>query len=274
MPILLLLLTASVAGLLIALAFARLEPGRGSVPAALAMMGAAALAVGLLAYLVRGNGTVASIDASVAAWANDNAASRSTRLLYRVTDLAVWPVVLLIGVAVVIYEGRRVPSRYIGPFLLVVFIGDTFITNGIKDAVDRARPALNPIAQTLGASFPSGHTSTAASFYAAAGLILARRRSPRVRALLAGGAGAIAVAVAASRVLLDVHWLSDVFAGLLLGWAWFSLCAIAFGSRRLCLTEPLEHAAAQVPPPEQAQARCCAAAGEASQNSSIFVASR
>ena len=42
------------------------------------------------------------------------------------------------------------------------------------------------------------------------------------RALLAGGAVGIAVAVAASRVLLDDHWLSDVIAGLALGWAWFS----------------------------------------------------
>ena len=33
-----------------------------------------------------------------------------------------------------------------------------------------------------------------------------------------------------TRVLLDVHWLSDVVAGLALGWAWFAFCSIAFGS--------------------------------------------
>ena len=49
----------------------------------------------------------------------------------------------------------------------------------------------------------------------------------------AGGAVAIAVAVAASRVFLDVHWLSDVIGGLALGWAWFALCGIAFGGRLL-----------------------------------------
>src|SRR6185295_16734735 len=100
--------------------------------------------------------------------------------------------------------------------------------------------------------FPSGHSSTAASFYAALALILARRRSARVRALLAGSAGAIAVAVAASRVLLDVHWLSDVIAGVMLGWAWFALCAVAFGGRRLRFAEPLERAAAEAAPPTRA----------------------
>ena len=34
-------------------------------------------------------------------------------------------------------------------------------------------------------------------------------------------------------MLLGVHWLSDVIAGLALGWAWFAVCAIAFGGRLL-----------------------------------------
>jgi undecaprenyl-diphosphatase len=51
--------------------------------------------------------------------------------------------------------------------------------------------------------------------------------------VLTGLAVGIAVAVAASRVLLDVHWLSDVIAGLALGWAWFAVCGIAFGGRIL-----------------------------------------
>lgn len=71
--------------------------------------------------------------------------------------------------------------------------------------------------------------------YAAAALVLARRRSPRARALLAGGAVTIAVAVACSGVLLGLHWMSDVIAGLASGLAWFGIRAIAFGGRFLVL---------------------------------------
>ncbi len=63
-----------------------------------------------------------------------------------------------------------------------------------------------------------------------------------MRSLLAAGAVGIAVAVATSRVMLGVHWLSDVVAGLAFGWAWFSICAVAFGGRFLDFGAPLVEA--------------------------------
>jgi undecaprenyl-diphosphatase len=64
-----------------------------------------------------------------------------------------------------------------------------------------------------------------------------------VRNVLAGAAVAIAVAVACSRVLLDLHWLSDVIGGLALGWGWFAVCAIAFGGPIMRFGAPVEEAA-------------------------------
>jgi len=64
-------------------------------------------------------------------------------------------------------------------------------------------------------------------------LLIGRQCRRPARAALTGLAVGLAVAVAASRVLLDVHWLTDVIAGLALGWAWFSVCAVAFGGRLL-----------------------------------------
>ena len=60
--------------------------------------------------------------------------------------------------------------------------------------------------------------------------------------MLAGAAVAVAIGVAASRVLLGVHWLSDVVAGLAFGWGWFALCAVAFGGRFLTFGQPAEKA--------------------------------
>jgi len=279
MPILLLLLVSLVAGLLIGSAFYRLAPPQGAttaladaaedvletklertwwkmrtdptlatglaLTAAVAVMIGGGLLVAILALLARGNATLASIDSSAADWGHEHATQLSTRLLTWVTDLGDWPVVPVIGVAVLLYEWRRVPNRLVPAFLLVVSARDELVTTAIKDLVDRARPTLNPVAATLGPSFPSGHSSTAASFYAALALILARHSSARVRALLAGAAGAIAVAVASSRVLLDVHWLSDVIAGVTLGWVWFTVCAVAFGGRRLNFAAPVETAVAE-----------------------------
>ena len=71
-------------------------------------------------------------------------------------------------------------------------------------------------------------------------LLVGRRRSRRARAAIAGGAVAIAVTVAGTRVLLGVHWLTDVLAGLAIGWAWFALWSIAFGGRLLHFGAPAE----------------------------------
>ena len=107
---------------------------------------------------------------------------------------------------------------------------------------------MNPIAETLGPSFPSGHSSWSAAFFAAAALLLSRGRDRRTRAMIAGVAAGLAVLVAGTPVLLGVHWLSDVIAGLALGSAWFCVCAIAFGGRLLRFGLPATEAARAAAP--------------------------
>ena len=191
------------------------------------------LLIAVLALLVRSNETLRRFDSGVARWGSEHSSHISDRGLTFVTDLGDARTLVVLGVVLVVVEAIRAPNRYILPFVLVTTLGNHLLTTGVKDLVDRARPTFNPVAQSLGPSFPSGHTSNAAAFYAVAALLLGRHLGHAPRAALAGGAVGLAVAVAASRVLLDVHWLSDVIAGLALGYAWFAACTIAFGGRLL-----------------------------------------
>jgi undecaprenyl-diphosphatase len=212
-----------------------------SVALAVAMVGG--FTVGVLAYLVRSNPDVVQADAGVSRWAASHAAQWSNDVLKVLTQFGGTELVVGLAVMVAIVEYRRRPSRWIVPFLAVVLVGQSVLTNSIKALLDRARPELSPAAHFLGPSFPSGHTATAAAFFAAAALLVGRARGRRAHAVLAGVAVAAAVAVACTRVLLDVHWLTDVVAGLALGWAWFAICSLAFGGRLLILGAPIEAAA-------------------------------
>jgi membrane-associated phospholipid phosphatase len=205
---------------------------------------AATVLVGVLAILVRTVPTLQHLDDSVASWAFDHRSSASTTGLRVITDLGSAQIVLVLAVLLVIVDFVRTRDRWCAPFLIVVLGGRELLTLGVKDLIGRVRPALDATAATLGPSFPSGHSATAAAFYAAAALILGRRMGPRGRAVLVGLAVAVAVAVAASRVLLDLHWLTDVLGGLALGWGWFALCAVIFGGRLLRPTAAIDTAAA------------------------------
>ena len=206
---------------------------------------AAGMVVTVLALLVHHSDALRDLDSSAANSAHRQVGPVSRRVLEDITWLASTQGVIVIGVVVGAIEWIRVPNRWIAPFLVAVTVGDSIVTNTIKGIVDRARPTIEPVAATLGPSFPSGHSSTAAAFFAALALLAGRRRSAETRAALAGVAAGLAVAVAASRVLLDLHWVSDVVAGLALGWGWFAVCAIAFGGSLMRLGAPVEAAAAQ-----------------------------
>lgn len=223
----------------------RLDPATATGLALTCALGAAilgGLVVGILAFLVRRSAALVRVDFSVGHWGARHATYLSTHALQVITDLGGTYVVVVVMVVAAVVEWVRIPSKWIPVFLISVVVGETVIVAAIKQALDRVRPTFNPAAASLGPSFPSGHSATAAALYAAVALLVARRRSPRTRALIAAVAAAVAVAVAGSRVLLGVHWLSDVIAGLAFGWGWFAICAIAFGGRFLNFGAPVEKA--------------------------------
>ena len=229
-----------IGGIMVAVAFAALFVG--------------ALVVGWLFDSIDRNRGFARWDKSVAQWGADRATKRSTAVLEAVTSFGATGWLLIVMVVVGLMSIRRRGWGPIG-YLAVVGIGVAALNNGLKLLVGRERPNVGRLVTAAGSSFPSGHSAAAAACWAGLALVVMRQRGRRARAIGATIAILIAFAVAASRVLLGVHWLTDVIAGVIVGWTWFLLCTIVFGGRLLRFGEVVDRVArdSELPAPADRQ---------------------
>ena len=198
------------------------------------LSGAVTLAVGaVVVWIHRGVqvGTgLASRDIPVATWASEHTTDGLTSAMSWVTDLGSTLLVYAAVAIVAILAHRRTGEPRVVWYLATVTIGVTLVNNGLKLIFDRERPNILQLVEHAGSSFPSGHSATAAAGWAAIALVVGRGRSAPTWAVATGVAVLIALFVAATRVLLGVHWLTDVAAGLLVGWWWCAVVSIAYWS--------------------------------------------
>jgi undecaprenyl-diphosphatase len=205
---------------------------------AFALVLGTAIAVGVMFDMVQRQNGFARWDRAVADWGSRHATERSTDVLRWLTDLGGTGYLTVIAVVLAIADYVRRRNANVALFLLACVGGVALVNNILKWTIDRERPDVDHLVGAAGSSFPSGHAAAAAAAWCAFALVIARGWPRRRRAVAAAVAALIAVLVAASRALLGVHWLTDVIAGLALGWGWFLLCALAFGGRLQFLGAP------------------------------------
>jgi membrane-associated phospholipid phosphatase len=103
--------------------------------------------------------------------------------------------------------------------LLAITLSGRLLVSLQKDWAHRVRPEDQAhLVQVQSYAFPSGHSANATLVWLCLALLLPR--SGRGRALATWGAVWLALAVGASRVVLGVHWPSDVIAGWAFGLFW------------------------------------------------------
>ncbi len=114
-------------------------------------------------------------------------------------------------------------ERRRGAFLLLALLGASALAQLVKLWVARPRPDLFAISLPMPGdwSFPSAHSMQAAALATALFLVLTRQRA-EWRVSLAMLLVVLVVLVGLSRIYLQVHFPSDVLAGLLAGAFWVS----------------------------------------------------
>jgi undecaprenyl-diphosphatase len=118
--------------------------------------------------------------------------------------------------------------------LVGAMIGNAVITAVVKTLVHSARPTNGLIPET-GFSFPSDHvTSTVTLLSLLTYFIWLYWKSSGAKALTSVVFVGVACLVGFSRLYLNVHWLSDVLGGYLMGifWATFSILIFQYLERK------------------------------------------
>lgn len=172
---------------------------------------------GLAADVVAG-GALTRLDVRVVRWDHEHAPDRIERAARTWTHLGSGPILALVVVvaALLLAALRRRRDAWL---LVAAFVADEISSAALKLAIHRHRPPFATIPLPASFSFPSGHTSGAFTVYVLVALLVGARLPRAARALLVAAALAWAAAIGATRVLLGVHYLTDVLAGACLGLA-------------------------------------------------------
>jgi membrane-associated phospholipid phosphatase len=167
-------------------------------------------------------------DATVRHWMVEHSNRTAKQVMRNVSRFGDWPEHVAAGLLVVAIAAWRGHKRWvhIGLTMIVACALAGIAARGVKIASGRARPSVKqelgwhgPRLSSKYNSFPSGHTAATTAFF---GVLLFTNRRVALALL------PIPLLIAASRMYVAAHFLSDVVCAAILGilCAWF--CARAF----------------------------------------------
>jgi undecaprenyl-diphosphatase len=181
------------------------------------------LAALLLAALLLG-GPQTRIDAAVLAAFVNPALVPAARLLTHLGDVTILLAAALLAAAWLLLTGDRRRAF----LLLVIIVSERLLVEAMKNLFDRARP--DPLGHQVAVhnlAFPSGHSANAMAGWLAIALLAT---SPRLRRPAIALALALAFVTGLCRLVLQVHWPTDVAGGWAFGAAWTLLLVRLFGT--------------------------------------------
>ncbi|WP_168371508.1 phosphatase PAP2 family protein [Sphingomonas sp. Leaf257] len=192
-----------------------------------------ALGAGLLlvAASLFATGRVTGFDAAILVWVRERTGDHGPLIVashgatMMGNNLTLW-IVTAIGLA---YLASRQRWRLCA-YLASTAAGGAIIVSVLKALVDRPRPMIVAhLVDVRTASFPSGHAMDSAFVYGSLAIVMAAQARRGRRATVATSVAMLLIfAIGASRIILGVHWPTDVAAGWAIGLGWTAIVTQIF----------------------------------------------
>lgn len=174
-----------------------------------------ALLVIVLAVTINHGWLAARIDRPVERWVTAHRTAGLTAFFRGATNIGAPATAFIGGLVLTAFALAR--SVRVALILAAVTLVRPLVSTVVKNAIGRPRPQLSQLVTAGGDAFPSGHALAACTCWGALPVVVVLWSGTRVAVRTATTIAVVLVGVvAASRVYLGVHWLTDVLGGMLL----------------------------------------------------------